>query len=1485
MASEDSLADVLTKLKIEPEFHPLLEELCSGVAEYLTDIAADDLEGREDANGSVITASVAQDLLSKLKQSPEGAAAPSIDAEAVADVAAEASAETPSAPCKNLEGICSISFLQSSAAEGSDAGLVRCALSGVLPKGDPRCKVLAVVLDRSGSMAGSLWNRVVEGVVSVVTDDLLVNPTVSIALVVYADSAKEVPLPASSLELRDLLLSREFKPQGGTCFKAAFELTQRVLKRELTACKDRGFKPKDVDLATLVFTDGEDTSIKRQEDAVPEPPAGDDDEEAPEDEGVAQFVAFTGADERTAQYYIETSARRGFGIEESISYFFERGAAPVPRDWQPDPSGRSRVPVRRPAHAARERVTVVDKEASLTAARKAGDAFRKNLVHTGCANYLCVAAFGADHNPEQCQYISDRYYYINRGEVLADVLAGSLGALLNSAGQCSLCLRLPSRITLDEPLLESLPLDSSGHLDHHIWLRTEGDLKTVGGEMAVDVEVASTPVLQGKGRVACAGLAASDSFEGHLFLIDLVALQLRRIARELCGKRPSPEELNALRRRLTDAKERLKPTKDAASVAVGHLRGRAALRQRLLEVEAARERLSYALGQFDDSDTNDDRQIGAVAIDAILRDAGQHVPQGPLTADLARQALALANLPAPEALSKYGREYTTDSYSCCDASELASQGDALFFQLGGIRCGTSGEMIAAEDSHGFIGGEAFVLLSRNGKQAVRSTDVEAGSFTHLGIPLYVTPGHFLRVRELLPGVLQRMNASGTYKPGVSERQLLSLLGRYLAAGPSKSEAHLTALLHKARAVHAVLASTMVKPPPGITSAAESSLLDVVLAEATCFLEKSSERTQCTDLHAVAAASLLVESWRKEEFEHFGKALVEEALRRRVAQGLSGSGEAKRLCFAWGLLGPEDGDGAWLDKVLPCPEAGELSLEDRSFNPFTAADELVALESKSPGCAAPRPAGAAALLSMLSSKRADLGPLPSTWASLRWQLSAWGRTVEAFGGAGSMWRTLDMHMTEENPSHLEAVQKMVTSLHVPSSQTRPCLRQAFDDPAAVVTLATSVCFPVIEDGKCLRHVVADALRSIVARRRALVCKYPISGADFPELQTHSKESVAEIWGAPAQPMDAALHHKAMLRVWRRTMGVRLSMTTKEALADKEYRKRGGKFKFPSPLDTFIRGLHRRTSDLHEDWTNRLQKSTSGDAAREEAVAEMLLRLRWDDTDDKARTKLSQIVARIWDGLEGVDLTDKPPLSSALWLDDSIVQEEAESVEESPKEEAKPVEESPKEEAKPVEEAPAEEEEDSKPAEEAPEEKEEPEDEAAEEEEEPAYEASPPPALVKGKGKGFTLAESVPPALLKGMGKGAGMVKGKGKGKGKGKDGFIAFRASVEGAEAASAAMDAGLQAAFDGLPADLRRRMSAFVADRAGGRKVKLPWTLKAKQRKALHLWAEMQGLEHRSFGYRGKRRLHLTVPSVDGEEHDGEEEEDWEGEEDSEGED
>jgi len=455
-----------------------------------------------------------------------------------------------------------------------------------------------------------------------------------------------------------------------------------------------------------------------------------------------------------------------------------------------------------------------------------------------------------------------------------------------------------------------------------------------------------------------------------------------------------------------------------------------------------------------------------------------------------------------------------------------------------------------------------------------------------------------------------------------------------------------------------------------------------------------------------------------------------------------------------------------------------------------------------------------------------------------------------------------------------------------------LRSAVGAEDDVTKVAMSVCLPDAEPEKGLRLQVAVKLRAIVNNRAALVRKYPIVGAEFPRLETHSGETVRDVWGAPANPVDTALHHKAMLRVWRRTMKAGVSMTIKEALADKEYRKRGGTFAFPSPMDTFIRGLHRRTIDLHQDWKVRLQRETSGEEARREAVAEMLLRLRWDDRDQTARKKLSAIVGRIWDDLEGVDLTSKPPISSALWLDDTDGQDTASAAHSKQPESYSVAKQEAKTEAcerntsadKVVAptvvadeisraDADAEGIDSGHPAEsvasssDAWQVVEEPVTASAieqtNEERRPArdgqhyaragflahYGAEHGEAVWDEAGQSTepcTVAQEAAELDCAQQGDG-GAVEGN-------------DDRHARGAEAARAAMDAGLQTALDSISVEVRRRMDAFAADARAGSKLKLPLNLSAKQRKAAHLWAEIEGLSHKSFGYRGRRRLHLSIP-------------------------
>jgi len=1309
---------LLEKKGIELKYHAAISNLVGGEPDYLSDLQAKDIEGCADASGEAIPAPVARGLLRKLQRTePEESAQPP---------AAEADVDAAKAPAaESCEGRLQVTLSRGVGA-GAPSLLVRCAMRGRLPHGgEQRRKVLLLLLDRSGSMAGAMWRRVVDAVASVATDQVLTSTQIALGLVVYSDQAREVRLPGSSAELREMLLSREYSPQGGTSFSAAFRLAQQVIERLLEQHLARGAVPGDVDIGALMFTDGEDTSVK--------------------------------------------GARGQYGVR------------------------------------------LVDKEASSAAARAAGDTFRQALQSTTCSTYVCIAAFGADHDPDQCQYLSDRYYYINRGEALADALVGGIGSMINSAGSCSLALRLPKGVSLCEALPTTLPLEAQGYLDHHVWLTVDEGAKAT---VEVEVSAAGETALQGAASTCGLKTAAAGSFEAHLFLLDFVAFQLRQVARELAGRRPAGEELAGLRARLTSARDRLQPTKRICNEATGQLRGRAALRERLTEVEELRARLSYALGHFDEHD-QDRRQIGSVAIDAILRDAGQHVPQGPTSAALARCADALAALPAPETLSVYGREQTSDAYSCCDAHELASQGDALFFQLCRVSARSATAVASAQGGHGFISYQAFVLLSQNGTKPITSTAGE--DFTCIGLPMYITPGHFLRARMLLPDALRRLAPDGSYSAGMSERLLLSLLGRELSVAGLQTESHLTALLHKARGISAVLSST---PSP----AGEGTLLDDVIIEAARFVDEPAARADAEDLHSVAATGLLAPEWPEERLGALARAVLAESLRRTVEQALDETDEARRLWLTWALLGGgEATSDAWLDTPVPLKEPDELRLHGGGFDPFTAGKELVALEGRA---AVPRAAGAQALLVMVSTTSPAGVPSPSSWVGLSNLLPAWGKAVQKEGGLPSVWQQLDLLMTvQDTASHEAAVQRLVTGLRLPMSPAG--LRSAFPDASMVASVALSACLPD-SVGCDARKAAATKLLDIVERRAAFARRYPITGARFPELPQHTGEVVRDGWGAPAHPVDNTLHHRAKLRVFRRHP--RISVTRKEALADKEYRRRGGKFAFPSKLDTFIRGLHRRTQELHDDWVSE-GKATDGKEGRAAAVEEMLLRLRWDDNDNVARRKLTKMVERIWDDLEGVDVSDAAPLSSALWLDD---------LEEKEEEEARAVEEvaaAPELSCKNTVKAA------SKPDSRT--------ETAPPSESSDAAEPELPPTGDVWEEVPDTLEASwdVAPA-----------------------SGAPAEVAPDEEAPAEEAprsrraqwgppVMDEGLQSSFDALPADVRRRLEAFCKAARPGSRLNLPRRLRPITRKALHVWATLNApaVEHKSFGFAAQRRLRFWV--------------------------
>lgn len=130
---------------------------------------------------------------------------------------------------------------------------------------------------------------------------------------------------------------------------------------------------------------------------------------------------------------------------------------------------------------------------------------------------------------------------------------------------------------------------------------------------------------------------------------------------------------------------------------------------------------------------------------------------------------------------------------------------------------------------------------------------------------------------------------------------------------------------------------------------------------------------------------------------------------------------------------------------------------------------------------------------------------------------------------------------------------------------------------------------------------------------------------PMTQAH----VFEVWGDEATPDDVDLHRKARMDVLNSDLKSSLGPFPLgldiDALVEKEYRKRGGTFSF-RPGHTFIKGLHRKVSDYYHYQNNRKIKE-------KDAVAEMSLRLRWDDRIPGARAKLESMLRFLWTANRG------------------------------------------------------------------------------------------------------------------------------------------------------------------------------------------------------------------------------------------------------------
>mmetsp|Transcript_55153 Transcript_55153/g.165219 ORF Transcript_55153/g.165219 Transcript_55153/m.165219 type:complete len:1231 (+) Transcript_55153:127-3819(+) len=1148
-AGEGKLTTFLADLGVEPCFHNAISELCGGRLDYIRDIAVNDLMGTTDANGECIPPAVARGLVRKLTSCKiDGNSSNQPSSEGCSgDEKSSQAANLTKSPLATGQGYCGLALMRG---HKEFSSLLRCSVRGSpwqSTEAPARRKVLTAVLDNSGSMRNH-WTLVVDAITKVFTDELLADPTVSLKAIAYNNDAEEVTLPSSSSELSALLLGKFF-PRGITNFKGAFELAEKLIESEVNRLTKDGSPTSAIDVTTLIFTDGADTSV------------------AP------------------------------FGHVSA---------------------------------------------AAATKARKAGDSFRAFLKTLGCSAYTCVAAFGEGHDPEQCQYLSDRYYYINRREVLSDWLMGGLADLLGSSGSCSLSVQLPPRLALLEELPDTIQLDSLGKFEYEIWLQDKAE-----GSMASNEEEI-TVLVEANGAVAASGVALMSSsdvacteLQGWLLILDAGEMQLRQIALELRGRRPSATELSLLRERLVGVQSLLQPVMDKASDPNARVSGRALLLSRVEELETRRNRLSYTLGHFEQEDHGDTRKIGAVGIDAVLRDVSQRVPLSRDASRYSRRAELASAMRSAENLSKYGREVTFDPVSDCNAKQAADQGDALFYCVSDVKFSTDGRISAVSDYLGApVAHDVFAMLSsKRGISSIQHVDITEAK---LGIPVYASAGHFERARLFIPDVLGKL--SGNYSSGRSERLLLDLLGHslseFLGGVKGRSRELSMTLIHKARSIYAVFKST-----PSLSGL--KSLLDDVLTEANTFIEQAETRKSTESLYSMAAVGLLAQQdWPPSDIARLGDAVIEESTRRAIEHRLAAKSKTVRIQLAWAFLGSSDGSSDWLDCSLDKNEGANWMA---GFDVIRVGSEMEALEQSSPGEYCPRDPG---ILSRVLRSPLPQGVLQAKeWRVLRTLLAQLGTFVGTEKNAtAGLWDFLDRIMVSDAEEYsLERIQAAMQ----PSVEAST-LKDVLHDPSAALSMFATECIKGISseksrEGPCgqVRLELASVTKSLVEEREKLAREAPIVGASYPSLHPWKHKKA---WGTEAQPVNQALYDKVRRATHREKWDK--PITIREALTVKRYRKRGGVFEFPTRLDTFIPGLHRRTMDLYDAWKSR-GRQTEGVESRRGAVAEMLLRLPWDDRDERARGKLKAILGAIWDGLNGVPLGE--PLSSALWIDDDVEDE--------------------------------------------------------------------------------------------------------------------------------------------------------------------------------------------------------------------------------------
>eukprot|EP00005_Dracoamoeba_jomungandri_P004295 CAMPEP_0174258760 /NCGR_PEP_ID=MMETSP0439-20130205/7696_1 /TAXON_ID=0 /ORGANISM="Stereomyxa ramosa, Strain Chinc5" /LENGTH=1072 /DNA_ID=CAMNT_0015342387 /DNA_START=177 /DNA_END=3391 /DNA_ORIENTATION=- len=945
-----------------------------------------------------------------------------------------------------------------------------------------------------------------------------------------------------------------------------------------------------------------------------------------------------------------------------------------------------------------------DKKASEESARKHYDQMRSFLSKVGCAVCMYVAAYTQHHNPEQCQYFSDHYCYIDRAVTLEERLSSLMGEILTGTGFCTLSFGLPKGVSLAEPLPDQLPIDH-GQLDYYVWLKVREGVDVTGSRLELKGEIVGNEPLKYSGSFNLHAVSP-NTYLYYMFVCDKAAYTLRQLSRGIPDNPTSKHitnlrsELDVVRSSLFEARQvacapfhgvginsidqQLEFLQKGKSVHLGAGGFRKKIQLQLQHIDTLADRLSHVVWNFERN------CINSVQINAILGESRQHLPtrvQKRLNNVCVANALRirerdqlLASLPPSSLpLSKYGKHFTTDFFSHCDALEAAHDGDAHFFFLSAFEYDPNREKaVEVEDGLSFISLEAFTFLKHATMKKKKTTKISIPAVgcdvAGVWLPCYFTEHHFQTAKLLLPdalGLLLHHDPLG-YSSG-DLMQIFEVFGRTTVEkhGKERTEHDWTMFLHKIRSLWAV-ANESIDERDG------QKYLDHSYKRVSGFLNNpiNREKTGLNSMYRLVADALLVDSTNSSfDWQIFLQYLYLQI----VGQGVHSLLKAKAispLVLQRGLLGlgPQE-----------C-ESSEFEICSGLSKEFKSRDEMEEVLLKQSENTALIEQTVDYFLGSLKGiekeERRDGRMSVEEWSGLVSLVGCWHSAQQEFGGLHAIFSILDNLMTDENPEHQSSFDSLIGFLKsrsiegvdVDKEAVRGTLLQCSilpDLPSLLLAIQNSAATtiqtawwahshakriprgcpsqwkwvdPLVHPSRVSNAAFSFVIFSELRKMKVLEKKerkyrkilekrgeYAVSHCIRATLPLNSMYCWCgelftpahryKVWGNQALPDDPSLFEKARRMVLKKQHY--LSAVEIDSQSVKQYYLLGGSFSF-APGDTYIPGLHERTKMLQIEWKRKgIRKPV------EAAVEEMLMRLRWDKSVPGAKRRLSNIIAFLWD----------------------------------------------------------------------------------------------------------------------------------------------------------------------------------------------------------------------------------------------------------------